>query len=169
MADINTMLAEVKRLDAEATPGEWRTEPDPGYECDECGERDEQYAIVRALSGAGICVVLVGDRETADAALITYFRTAAPLLAAEVERLRAELDQTDRTNAEIGADRERLRAEVERLTRDRDRLTSYVRAARQLSRDALTHIVEDRPEEAARTIFRAICALASAAKEGVEQ
>lgn len=90
---IDTMLAKVKRLDAEATPGGWRTEPDPGYECYGCGERDEQAAIVRSTSGAGLCVVLVGDRDNADAESIVYYRTAAPLLAQEVERLQAEVER----------------------------------------------------------------------------
>lgn len=147
MTDIDTTIAEVKRLDAEATPGEWRAEADPGTDCEACLETSSpQAALVRSYhSAGGIAVVLTDDREKANAALIAYYRTAAPLLAAEVERLRAEVD---------------------RLTRDRDRLAGYVRAARQLSRDAHTHLLEERPEEAARTIFRVICALASAEKEG---
>ncbi len=69
-------------------------------------------------------------------------------------------------NVQQRAEIERLRGEVERLTRDRDRLAGYVRAARRLSRDAHTHLLEERPEETAHAIYRVIHALASAAKEG---
>ncbi len=135
MADIDTMLAEVKRHEADALAASSAPMP----ECDCCGdEHDEclddcaheqwKLRLGKALRARG-----------------EYYRTAAPLLAAEVERLQGE---------------------VERLTRDRERLAGYALAAMPLCRDALTHIVEDRPEEATQTLFRVMCALASAAKEG---
>jgi hypothetical protein len=106
MTDINTTIAEVKRLDAEATPGEWRAEADPGTDCEACLETSSpQAALVRSYhSAGGIAVVLTDDREKANAALIAYYRTAAPLLAAEVERLRAEVAAaTDHVRALVAA------------------------------------------------------------------
>jgi outer membrane murein-binding lipoprotein Lpp len=140
MTDINTTIAEVKRLDAEATPGEWLV--------DTANWHGLQYGVTSSMGVICPCREHAANDDKHNAALIAYYRTAAPMLAAEVERLRAE---------------------VERLTRDRDRLTGYVRAARQLSRDAHTHLLEERPEETARAIYRVICALASAEKEGDDQ
>jgi hypothetical protein len=131
MSDIDTIIATVLGHDKSATPGPWRNGVlwhDGAYPVGPYTRNEPQ--------------------ANADAALIAYYRTAAPLLAAEVERLRAE---------------------VERLTRDRDRIAGYVRAARRLSRDAHTHLLEERPEETARAIYRVICALASAEKEGDDQ
>jgi hypothetical protein len=138
MADIDTILANVAGHDKTATSGPWEHNGRgavwqvDGYAAGDPDDPDSRVA----------------QANDADAALIAHYRTAAPLLAAEVERLRAE---------------------VERLTRDRDRLAGYVRAARRLSRDAHTHLLEDRPEETAQAIYRVICALASAEKEGDDQ
>jgi hypothetical protein len=133
MSDIDTILEEVKRLDAEASA--------PLPFCEMCyGHR---FVL---LNGVAAPCNRCPKHDLTE--LHAYYRTAAPLLAAEVERLRAE---------------------VERLTRDRERLTGYVRAALPLSRDAHTHLLEERPEETAQAIYRVICALASAEKEGDDQ
>ena len=79
--DITETIAEVLRLDEEATPGPW--EPFGGSVV----EADETAYIVHG-------------GEANDADLIAYYRTAAPALAREVQRLQAEV--------------ERLRAEIKR-------------------------------------------------------
>lgn len=63
---------------------------------------------------------------------------------------------------ERAAKAEELLADLERLTRERDRLSGYVSASLTLARDAHRHLLEERPEEAARTIYRVIDALAGA-------
>jgi hypothetical protein len=65
MADIDTMLEEVKRLDAEATPA------DAWYEW--TLERDENPARYNALGPN----TYTQDAADADAALIAHYRTAA--------------------------------------------------------------------------------------------
>lgn len=72
-------IARVRELDEAATPGPWDSEYD-----------GNGYHITSTVGG-----VFVGDhyewyRE--DAALISTYRTAAPLLAAECERLRRALE-----------------------------------------------------------------------------
>lgn len=70
--DLPELIAEVRRLDAEATKGPWDSEYDGnGYH----------------INGGG---VFVGDHYEGyreDAALIAHYRTAAPLLADECSRL----------------------------------------------------------------------------------
>lgn len=183
MSDIDTIIAEVRRLDAEATPGEWQwygntyahscylatvhsgriyvldfvrwgmQDAQPRFRWPVGADAGIMYSLAKMPSECGPRFEVEYRRDFAginhpDAELITYYRTAAPLLVGEVERLRAE---------------------VERLTRDRDRLAGYVRAALPLARDAHKHLLEERPEEAARAIFRVICALASAVEEGADQ
>lgn len=46
------------------------------------------------------------------------------------------------------------------FARSLDRLSGYVSASLTLARDAHTHLMEERPEEAARTIYRIIAAQA---------
>lgn len=73
MSEINETIAEILRLDEEATPGPW--EPWGGSVV----EADETAYIVHG-------------GQANDAALIAYYRTAAPALALEVQRLQAEVD-----------------------------------------------------------------------------
>lgn len=86
--------------------------------------------------------------------------------ATGAKNVKETLEEYART---IAAEVERLQAEVERLTRDRYRLTSYVLAALPLCRDALTRLVEERPEEAARVLYKIVHALACAVEEGDDQ
>ena len=76
--NIKDLIAEVRAHDASANPGPWRTQI--------CVESD---LIDTHSSIKGNGYLLVDDAEHADAALIANYRTAAPLLADEVERLNA--------------------------------------------------------------------------------
>lgn len=69
--DINETIAEALRLDVEATPGPWETWGGSVVEADETA-------------------YIVHGGEANDAALIAYYRTAAPALAREVQRMQAE-------------------------------------------------------------------------------
>lgn len=101
MDDLDRVLEEVERLDCEATPGPWDADHSwwPG-------EDEDEYAAVGPVhklrkydfldldtpeKRAGLDVAMMGIR--ADESLIAHYRTAAPLLAAEVRRLRAEVEQ----------------------------------------------------------------------------
>jgi hypothetical protein len=87
MADIDTILANVAGHDKSATPGPWRNGVlwhDGAYPVGPYTRNEPQ--------------------ANADAALIAYYRTAAPLLAAEVERLWAEVAAaTDHVRALVAA------------------------------------------------------------------
>ena len=105
MTDIESILAEVRRLDAEATKGPWFYNSYSGVfsepvsrEYDVAVEALPDDAPAEAFDGLvePCCAhvpVVGGDTATAqgarDAALIAAYRTAAPLLADECERLRA--------------------------------------------------------------------------------
>jgi len=130
-APVDEMIAEVCRLDAEATPGPWQwygnTKMHSCYlstvnagrvfvmQFDRwgfgCAQPTFQWPVGKADgSGTGLMYPLAKLPEEAgpdyevdyrrdfvgikhpDARLIAAYRTAAPLLAAEVERLTAELD-----------------------------------------------------------------------------
>ena len=78
--DITETIAEILRLDAQATPGPWETWGGSVVEADETA------------------YIVHGD-EANDATLIAYYRTAAPALAREVQRLQAEVCE-----ARIGRD-----------------------------------------------------------------
>lgn len=73
MTDIPDLIARVRELDAAATKGPWDSEYD--------GDR---YGFL----GYVIVVDTCYEEHATDAALIAYYRTAAPLLADECERLR---------------------------------------------------------------------------------
>lgn len=75
MSDIDTILANVEGHDKSATPGPWRK----GVLW-----HDGAYPVGPYTRNE--------DQSTADAALIAYYRTAAPALAAEVRRLQGEVD-----------------------------------------------------------------------------
>ncbi len=72
----NETIAEVLRLDAEATPGPWQ--PSAGR-------------VVRD----GETAYLVHGGPDTDAALVAYYRTATPLLAREVQRLQGQVETRD--------------------------------------------------------------------------
>lgn len=92
MSDIRETVAEVLRLDAEATEGPW--------------DEDGIYMGIRHLgkhcshwyyyNSDGDLIPVPLDK---DAAIIAYYRTAAPALAREVQRLQAEVRE-----ARIGHD-----------------------------------------------------------------
>lgn len=102
--DLPALIAEVRRLDAEATKGPWFYNSYSGVfsepvsrEYDVAVEALPDDAPAEAFDGLvePCCAhvpVVGGDTATAqgarDAALIAAYRTAAPLLAAECERLR---------------------------------------------------------------------------------
>ncbi len=113
-SDINETIAEVLRLDAEATQGPWHYEPHWGDVYDFTGKppyRSRQGVTDDFEDGAAIVgargqdVIYEGTftayEQTAghiglteeDHTLIAYYRTAAPVLAREVQRLQAEVDR----------------------------------------------------------------------------
>lgn len=95
---IDTMLAEVKRLAREATSS-WNVDGLRWllrYGSKEDGPRNDYE-----------------EEHADDAALIAYYRTAVPLLAAEVERLRAEREEILMSRRAALDEIERLRAESE--------------------------------------------------------
>lgn len=146
---INETIAEVLRLDAEATQGPWHYEPHWGDVYDFTGKPPyrsrrgvtDDFEDGAAIVGArGQDVIYEGTftayEQTAghiglteeDHTLIGYYRTAAPVLAREVQRLQAEVQpRIDRSIAfqdameEAEAERDEARAEVERLREMRQR------------------------------------------------
>lgn len=82
-SDINETIAEVLRLDAKATPGPWvRTRTGATMAVAGCGG-----------SRGGVYTLAESAYPSMSADLIAYYRTAAPVLAREVQRLR--LDHAD--------------------------------------------------------------------------
>lgn len=75
--NIDKLIAEVERLDREATPGPWRVEG----------------ASIRVNLPGGIEYQWATAAYPRDNNLIATYRTAAPALAAEVQRLRADLEE----------------------------------------------------------------------------
>jgi len=131
MTDLNEAVVEVLRLDAEATQGPWRWSPPKGRSCGAfigvCSFGDE---------GGGWDMQTTGNPpEDIDAELIGYYRTAAPALAREVQRLQAEVERLkaeiqpriERSIAfqeameEAEAERDAALAEVQRLQELRQR------------------------------------------------
>ena len=101
--DIDKIIAEVERLDHCASK-DWRQ--------DNCRIRRGEAAPLLTKSAHGEPVFIAYD----DASAAVYYRTAAPILAAEVKRLRAEVLSWTRTAAmhehmylEIAAENEDLR------------------------------------------------------------
>jgi uncharacterized membrane protein YidH (DUF202 family) len=90
MTDIGTTIAEVKRLDAEATRKPWNAGLGCVYENDGFSAGDPNAPDTR-----------IAQANDKDSELIAYYRTAAPLLAAEVERLRAEVARLTLDNADL--------------------------------------------------------------------
>ena len=97
MSDTNETIAEVLRLDAQATPGPWDYWFEVGTRLGP--DREHPIALVKRMRRASCPGGVRGAGVDADAALITYYRTAAPALAREVQRLQAEVCE-----ARIGRD-----------------------------------------------------------------
>lgn len=111
MSSINETAAEVLRLDAQATPGPWDDQSTPeGGDVEVLVDLDEEWAAglpdefaPRRWDARPICALparegamrpgLPHEQRAADAALIAYYRTAAPALAREVQRLQGEVEQ----------------------------------------------------------------------------
>ncbi len=88
--DIDTLIAEVLRLDGEATPGPWRP----------------VGASIRVHLPGGIEYQWATAAHPRDNNLTAHYRTAAPILAAEVQRLRDEVRKLKLALVErIGEDR----------------------------------------------------------------
>lgn len=85
--DIDTLIAEVRRLDAEATKGPWQSFRNRHPET---SGRSWGW-----IEGSGVTLGYYSENHNElaqrNAALIAYFRTACPLLAAEITRLRSQL------------------------------------------------------------------------------
>jgi hypothetical protein len=82
-SDINETIAEVLRLDAKATQGPWvRTRTGATMAVAGCGG-----------SRGGVYTLAESAYPSMSADLIAYYRTAAPALAREVQRLQAEVDR----------------------------------------------------------------------------
>jgi len=83
MTDLDTIIAEVKRLDGEATKAPWAVSHAP------------HLGLKFSVMGGGEVLCTISEWspnvDRADSELIAYYRNNAPKLAAEVERLRAEL------------------------------------------------------------------------------
>lgn len=91
--DIDKLIEEVERLDKEATPGPWLYDPEkcwlPGFN----GAKPinaAQEGVFYASGMETVCLTGPADdhQSMSDADLIATYRTAVPLLAAEVKRLR---------------------------------------------------------------------------------
>lgn len=90
MSDTKDNVVEVLRLDAEATPGPWDYWFEVGTRLGP--DREHPIALVKQMRRAR-CPGAGGAGVDADAALIACYRTAAPVLAREVQRLRGEVEQ----------------------------------------------------------------------------
>ena len=120
MSEIDDTIVEVLRLDEEATPGPWDYWFEVGTRLGP--DREHPIALVKQMRRASCPGGVRGAGVDADAALITYYRTAAPALAREVQRLQIILEACDERSqmcleAEEEADAELSAAldEIERL------------------------------------------------------
>ena len=98
MSDTNETIAEVLRLDEEATPGPWDYWFEVGTRLGP--DREHPIALVKQMRRASCPGGVRGAGVDADAALITYYRTAAPALARSVQRLQAEVERLRLEHAE---------------------------------------------------------------------
>lgn len=87
--DVTATIRHVLALDAEATRGPWRVNAQYRGLGDDCGY------IYREDSASQLARTTGGLHGRSNAALIAYYRTAAPALADECERLRAENARLD--------------------------------------------------------------------------
>lgn len=89
MTDINETVAEVLRLDAQATRGPWDYWFEVGTRLGP--DREHPIALVKQMRRARCPGGVRGAGVDADAALISHYRTAAPALAREVQRLQEQV------------------------------------------------------------------------------
>lgn len=112
MTDIAETIARVRELDAAATKGPWSSHPPVSPYKDGrwsvCDDRTNTLARVNV----GIRVPGV---ERQDAALIAYYRAAAPQLAVECERLQTELEMIRDAAADAIRDGEQVAFTVRTL------------------------------------------------------
>jgi len=86
MSEMSETVTEVLRLDAQATPGPWDEDGiymglrHLGKHCSDWYYRDSDGNLIEV------------PRER-DATMIAYYRTAAPALAREVQRLQGEVER----------------------------------------------------------------------------
>lgn len=104
--DLPALIAEVRRLDAEATKGPWYPGHNPESrepldyiaECYSYGPPGKVHLTCvpfgdKPIDDEALFTAITGNGPTSErnAALIAHYRTAAPLLADECERLQAEV------------------------------------------------------------------------------
>lgn len=114
--DIDKLIEDVERLDREATPGPWLhykradTKPSewPAWALADVEDEEEQR--------------IAAEGEPADIALTVHYRTAAPVLAAEVKRLRAGGCARDQRTTQFCAEAVAKDAEIAKL---RDQILGY--------------------------------------------
>jgi len=87
MTDLTKTIAELRRLDAEATPGEW-------VECRDDTDPPSWEHLVEARDADGICDDVAHNVRGTDAVLIAAMRNALPALLDAAERV-AQLDRPD--------------------------------------------------------------------------
>lgn len=80
--DLTTIIARVRELDAAATKGPWMA-PHARVQAEQVG-----YVYRAEGMASQVARTMSTTRGMCDAALIAYYRTAAPALADECERLR---------------------------------------------------------------------------------
>lgn len=114
MTTIPETVARVLDLDAKATPGPWEDRAD--QDCD-------GYSYLQRADGEFSADPVGTSYAHADAALIAYYRTAAPALAREVERLLGLLDALPASWRNLSDERNTARAECERLRAQLDAVT----------------------------------------------
>lgn len=109
--DLPAIIARVKQLDAEATPGPWVGEPDGGPHRGRVEERSARGIETVAHTYCGA----YDGHGARNAELVAYYRAAAPLLAtaleaamAENERLRTELEMIRDAAADAIRDNEHV-------------------------------------------------------------
>ena len=175
---INETIAEVLRFDEEATPGPWNhhhrwgrifnksTDPPFSYRRGETEDMDDGAAIVGADN---VEVIYEGTfypyEQTAgvlgavpaDADLIAYYRTAAPALAREVQRLQAEVCE-----ARIGHDCAIMAAYESGLRAGQEAMRVLALAACGAVAAACRQRIEDRYETSAESWEDASAAAAAA-------
>ncbi len=110
MSIAEEQLAELERLEREATPGPWGCEADGDYE-----EIAELFGQAVRGDGKSSTVILSQCCPLPDAALIVAARNALPDLLAEVRRLRAIVDACARAGCPTAADGKQVSVFVTRF------------------------------------------------------
>lgn len=104
--DLTTIIARVRELDAAATKGPWMA-PHARVQAEQVG-----YVYRAEGMASQVARTMSTTRGMSDAALIAEYRTAAPALADEVERLAALFQQAYGVHHSWVAECERLRERV---------------------------------------------------------